>query len=315
MKIIKKILLGLFILISLLAVYIQFAPPKTYDIKVPEVTISKDSTVLAKGEYLIYGPAHCFGCHSRKEDSTAMENGAKVVLAGGKYFPTPLGNIYIPNITPDKETGIGNLTNDQISRAMRYSINHHGNVMIPAMPFTNMSEEDVSAIISYLKVQSPVKNKVPKTKYTFLGKALTQFLLKPYNKSNEIPKSVKRGNTVAYGEYLVNSVANCRGCHTTFSMKKMDFEGVPLSGGTEMVEKIYKYKTPNLTPDPETGHIVNWSEEQFIARFKLGKTYPDSPMPWDAFSKMSEDDLGAIYKYLQTIKPCKNKVEPIITKL
>ncbi|MFK7770509.1 MAG: hypothetical protein AB8F94_00165 [Saprospiraceae bacterium] len=168
---------------------------------------------------------------------------------------------------------------------MRYSINHQGNVMVPAMPFTNMSEEDVSAIISFLRVQSPIKNKVPKTKYTFLGKALTHFLLRPYNQSNEIPKSVKRGNTVAYGEYLMNSVANCKGCHTTFNIMKMDYEGVPLSGGTETVEKINKYKTPNLTPDPETGHMVNWTEEQFIARFKLGKTLPDSPMPWDAFLK------------------------------
>lgn len=103
------------IVITLLATYIQFSPPKIYDIEVPEVTISTDSTIIARGEYLIYGPAHCFGCHSRKEDSIAMENGEKVVLAGGKYFPTPLGKIYNPNITPDNETGIGNLTDYQIS--------------------------------------------------------------------------------------------------------------------------------------------------------------------------------------------------------
>lgn len=312
MKWIKRVLLFILFLVVVFVVFVQFAPPKTYNIELPEVTISSDSATIARGEYLIFGPAHCYGCHSMEKDSVAIRNAEKVALGGGKYFDTPLGKIYIPNITPD-ETGIKNISDGQIARAMRYAVNHNNNVMIPAMPFTHMSEVDVNAIISYLRAQKPVHNEVPKTNYTFMGKALTRFMLRPYKKTAEIPLNVEPGLTVEYGKYLALSVANCKGCHTTFNMQKMEFDGDLLAGGGLMDEGgEYVFFPPNLTPHPESGHISKWSEEQFITRFKSGPAFKGTPMPWDAFGKMSEVDLKAIYRYLQTLDPVDNNPGPLV---
>jgi mono/diheme cytochrome c family protein len=308
MKVFLKVLLAFIGLFLLLGAYIQFAPPKNFNhIAYPEVHVSMDSANLARGEYLVNGPAHCSGCHRMKQDSAEVVPGEKMPMAGGNHFDTPLGKLFIPNITPDPETGIGNLTDGEIARALRYAVSRDGRALIPAMPFTHISEEDMGAIISYLRAQDPVKNVVPKTNFTFFGKALQKFMLKPFKETKPIPKSVDPGPTLAYGAYLTNNLANCEGCHTTFNMFKMEFDGVPFSGGTE----LEGYRTPNLTPDPKTGHIVNWTEEQFVSRFRAGPVYLDSPMPWESFSKMPEEDLRAMYKYLQTIEACENPVGPI----
>ena len=61
--------------------------------------------------------------------------------------------------------------------------------------------------------------------------------------------------------------------------------------------------SPNLTPDPITGRISNWTQDFFIKRFKMGRVISGSPMPWGAFSRMDEKDLAALYKYFATLKP------------
>lgn len=127
-----------------------------------------------------------------------------------------------------------------------------------------------------------------------------------------IPKKIEVSSSLEYGSYLVNNVANCAGCHTTFNMAKMEFDGVRLSGGGEMVEKEHIFRAPNLTPDPKTGHIIHWSEDQFVMRFKAGSVYADSPMPWTEFMRMSEDDLRSIYRYLKSIEPYENDTSPVV---
>jgi hypothetical protein len=184
--------------------------------------------------------------------------------------------------------------------------------MVPVMPFTHMAESDVNAIISFLRAQKPIENVVPKTEYTFLGKALTRFMLKPFKKTEEIVKEVVPEVSIKYGEYLANSVANCKGCHTTFSMQSMSFDGPLMAGGGSMGEGEYIFTPPNLTPHPDAGHIANWSEEQFVKRFKAGSVFAKSPMPWEAFAKMSENDLKSIFLYLKTLEPSDNNPGPII---
>ena len=316
MKIIRRILLALLLIVALVASYIQFYPAPTYDIAIPEVSISTDSAVIARGEYLIYGPAHCAGCHCSEEDAEAVLSGKIVPLVGGKYFDVPnFGKFNMSNITPDLETGIGNLSNGEIARAMRYGVNHHGLAMIPVMPYTYMSESDISAIISYLRVQEPIHNEVPQSSFVLIGKMIQKFMLRPKKASREIKKQVEVGPTVEYGEYIVRSVANCEGCHTTFDMMTFDYDGVPLSGGMEEIGEKYIFKAPNLTPDPKTGHIYDWSEEQFVTRFKGGMVYEKSPMPWPFFSKMPEVEIIAMYRYLKSIPSCENETGPSVKLL
>ena len=107
---------------------------------------------------------------------------------------------------------------------------------------------------------------------------------------------------------MANSVANCYGCHTNRDLKTGAAIGKPFAGGLEMEEKGKTWYPPNLTPDPSTGHITAWTEEQFVARFKYAVA-TDSPMPWATFSRISESDLRAMYRYLKTVPPVVQKTK------
>jgi hypothetical protein len=69
---------------------------------------------------------------------------------------------------------------------------------------------------------------------------------------------------------------------------------------------------PNLTPDPTTGHISSWTEDMFVARFKGGRVVKGSIMPWDAFQRMTENDVRSIYRFLKSLPPVKHHVGPTV---
>ena len=313
-KLIGKIFLSLIGLFLLFGLYIQFGFNVTYDRPYPDVQLSTDPVVIARGEYLVRGPAHCEGCHSHPDDQDALKAGRKVPLKGGKTFDTPLGMIYPKNLTPDLETGIGQKTDGELARLLRYAVDSKGHSIIPFfMPFSNMNDQDLSAVISYMRNQEPVHNKVPETSYSFMGKVMKRLLIRPSEPDPLIDRNVQPDSTAAYGRYLAYSVANCVGCHTKFSIQKMDFDGPHFAGGMEADEGgEYVFLTPNLTPDPNTGHITNWSETQFVERFKAGRVFEESPMAWEYFSNMTELDLKAIYRFLQSLDPVENKLEYIV---
>jgi mono/diheme cytochrome c family protein len=218
-------------------------------------------------------------------------------LSGGVAFELPVGKIYSKNITPDKETGIGRYSDGEIARALRYGVHPNGTAVFDFMPFHNTSDEDLTAIISYLRAQKPVKNKVPDHELNALGKTVNAFMVKPVGPTGEPPKTVIPDTTATYGKYLALSVAECSGCHTKRNLAG-EFIGEPFAGGNE----IDGFITPNLTPD-SSGKIFNWSKELFIERFRMGKLIPKSPMPWNSFKRMTDDELTAIYHYLKTLKP------------
>jgi mono/diheme cytochrome c family protein len=140
-----------------------------------------------------------------------------------------------------------------------------------------------------------------------VGKLIKAFLIKPAGPTAPPPVAVKEDTTAAYGRHMVMAIANCNECHT-----KRDgignYVGEPLAGGTVFEEKGKpSLISPNLTPDP-TGRIYNWSLENFIQRFRMGKLIPYSHMPWESFGRMSDTELKAIYNYLKTLKPVKTEV-------
>lgn len=316
MKRFKKILkwtgIVLFVIISGLLVTIFARQNRQFEAPLPAITASTDSAVIERGKYLVFGPAHCAFCHVGNEEIPKIKNGEIVPLAGGHEFKLPIGTIVTPNLTPDPETGLTKLSDAQIARALRYGVDHNNNAMIEFMPFQNASDEDLTAIISYLRSMPPVKREIPKKEYNFLGKAVNAFLLKPVGPTVIPPRSVKQDSSAAYGQYLVASIANCRGCHTPRDMMTGAYTGPDFSGGFQFESETgngESFIPPNLTPDKETGHIAEWSEEMFINRFRRGRSYEGSPMPWESFGKMSDSDLKAIYRYLKSIKPIKNKVQ------
>lgn len=302
-------------LIVILAITVACRQNLKYEASYPDIRASTDSSVLARGRYLAFGPAHCADCHGAPESRELMMKGEEVPLSGGMPFKLPIATIYVKNITPDMETGIGKLTDKEIARLLRYGVRPDGTAMLDFMPFHNVTDEDLTAIISFLRSQQPVKHKIPENTTTVVGKVVKAFLIKPVGPDGEIPKSIPRDTTAAYGKYLAHNIANCVGCHTNRDMMTGAMISEPFSGGLKMESAVdpenYSILTPNLTPD-STGRLFGWSQEQFIKRFRQGRIIPHSPMPWPSFSRMSDDELKALYSYLQTVKPVKNEIKQVV---
>ncbi|TDH25217.1 c-type cytochrome [Segetibacter sp. 3557_3] len=304
---------GILILISGITFALQF---KTYEAPYPDIKASKDPVVIARGKYLALGPAHCADCHAPENKQALVAAGQDVSLSGGRVFKFPPGELYAPNITPDAETGIGKLSDAELARALRYGVDRHNKALFPLMPFQNLSDEDLTAIISYIRSAPAEKNVVPEKKLNALGYVVNAFLIKPVAPTATPLKSVKPDTTAAYGEYLANNIANCKGCHTNRDLKTGEFTGEPFAGGL-VIESVkdplhYSLVTPNITPDPETGRMSGWTQEQFLNRFRMGKLNEHSVMAWGPFSRMQDNDLKAIYKFLQTVKPVKKNTGPVL---
>jgi len=316
-KILKRTAIVLVLLIVALFAFVQFTWDKKFDAPYPEITASTDSAVIARGKYLAIGPAHCIHCHVPMDKIKEVEEGKVMPFSGGWELSIPPGTFRAPNITPDMETGIGRMTDQEIARTLRYSVSKQHRLVFPFMPFQELSDEDLVAIISFLRSQQPVKNKVEPSEYSFLGKALMAFgIITPEGPKTTPPKSVQIDSTIAYGSYLANRVANCNGCHTERDFKTGAYIGAPFAGGTYFMPDAftegYSFVTPNLTPDKETGIMASWDESTFINRMRAGKVHKGSPMSWTMFARMDDLELKAIYRYLQSLDPVKNKIEKIV---
>ena len=303
MKRFKRILkwtgIILFAIVVLFSVTTAFRQQLTYTAPYPAIKASADTAVINRGRHLVYSSAHCIDCHYKGNADSLIRLGQDVPLTGGVEFDLPVGKIYSRNITPDAETGIGKFTDAEIARALRYGVHPDGTAVFDFMPFHNTSDEDLTAIISYLRSRPAIHNKVPKHDLNLLGNLVKAWMVKPVGPAGEVPKTIPRDTTVLYGKYLAMSVAECNGCHTKRDISGA-FTGEPFAGGND----FDGFVSPNLTPD-STGRIFGWSKQNFINRFRLGKLQPKSPMPWNSFARMTDDELAAIYNFLHTVKPVK----------
>lgn len=311
-------ILGIAVVVVLAAVgvYVAMTWDRVHDAPMPAVHVSRDPAVLARGEYLVYGPAHCVECHGPSEDSLLkLSEGEKVPLAGGLKIPLgPIGVIYAANLTPDAETGIGRYSDAQIARMMRWSVRPNGRTTLePLMPFGDMSQDDLDAIISYLRSQKPVRNPVPENEWTLMGKVVKSLAptFKPRTAIHPAAVAPAQAVTKERGEYLARFVTNCAGCHTPRDQMTFTATGPEFSGGMEMEPMPFPgadmstwFRTPNLTPQKGSALMKFPDRETFIARFQRGgRQHAGSVMPWEAFARMTTEDLGAVYEYLHSLPP------------
>jgi hypothetical protein len=314
----RKVLLiiGIIILIIVAggAVFVSTRQHLTFDAPYPEVTASSDSAVIERGRYIVRDLAPCAACHADPAQRQAFASGAEVPLSGGFVFDIPPGKFYTRNLTPDAETGLGNVPDSAIARALRHGVGHDGRALLPFMEVQGLSDDDLTAIVSYLRSQPAVRNPVPAHHYTLLGKVVRATVLaKPVGPATTPPVHSPREASVETGRYLTESVSLCWSCHTERSQVTGALTG-PRYGGTtgftEADDPGHTWSPPNITSDPETGRLGKMTEDQFVARFRQGRLLPGSPMPWQAFSRMADEDLRAIYRYLKTVPPVKNDVGP-----
>src|SRR5688500_13872818 len=143
------LLLGAALRALLLAIELRW--DRTFDVPQPTLRASADSTAIVRGRYLAYGPAHCASCHVSPADRPAPLARGEPPRAGGMPFALPVGTWYVPDLTPDSATGIGRLTDGQFARVLRHNVRADGRSLLPAMEFQNLADEDVVALLSFLR--------------------------------------------------------------------------------------------------------------------------------------------------------------------
>jgi len=312
----KKILvwIGAFVGIVVVgfAIFVAARQHLKFDAPLPPVTASTDTAVLARGTYLVRHLVACTDCHGDPARRAEGAEGKEIPLSGGHLWDIPPGKIYARNITPDSATGIGGASDGAIARALRYGVGIDGRALLPFMEFQGLSDEDLAAIVSYLRRQAPVHHAVPMHRYTLLGKVVKATVLANPVGPKETPLKVSpRGASVENGRYLVEYVSNCWACHTQRDMKTGALTGPRFGGATGFDAGTEgSWSPPNITSDPETGRLGQLTEDGFVARFQAGRAIPNSPMPWPNFAGMHEDDLRAIYRYLKTVPAVKRDVGP-----
>lgn len=264
---------------------------------------------LARGKYLVEGVNGCFGCHT---DADWSKPGAPPTAgregSGHVWSDQDLPWLVAPNITPDKETGAGNWSDDALARAIREGIGHDGRTLFPLMPYPNyrsMSDEDLASIIVYLRSAPPVKNQLPTTKMPFPLNYLMNNMPQPVTAS--VPPS-DQSNQVARGEYLVKMSA-CADCHTP-QEKGQPIPGMDFAGGFLLHEPKGDVVSANITP--AASGIGYYNEATFIQAMRTGKVGARPlhySMPFYFFGKMTDDDLKAMFAYLKTLKPIKHQLD------
>jgi mono/diheme cytochrome c family protein len=283
---------------------------RTFDAPLPAIAASTDSAVIARGRYLAMGPARCAECHTAPA-AAHDSSGAVPALLGGREFTLPIAVIRVPNITPHPTMGIGGLSDGQIARILRSGVRHDGRVLIPFMEYEHLSDQDIQALISFLRAQPPVAHQVQPHTYNVLGKMILAYVMKPPAPSSAPATSPAESVSVERGRYLAEAVATCAGCHTKRSHTDGSFHGPRYAGGSEFEsnDPTMVFVSPNITPSG-TGVINRFSEDQFVARFRQGPLLPGTPMPWRQFGNMTESDIRSLYRFLKTLAPVENDPGP-----
>lgn len=266
--------------------------------------------LMARGKYM-FGAAGGCGCHTEPKGQ---------LNAGGRKYDGPFGTVYSTNITPDRQTGIGAWTDDQIITAIRLGRRPNGERIIPVHPFTifnGMAEEDLRALVAYLRSVPPVNRQntpkritVPLFESVFLPAWLAAFAPK------ETPPPTAPTGGLARGEYLVRAVSHCGECHTPRGVTQATDNSRFLAGNPKGPDGD---EVPNITPDKDTG-IGDWSEEQ-IAEFLGGGAKPNKDKAGGlmaeviqgtsaGFKDLTKSDRLAITQYLKAIPAVKHKLGP-----
>lgn len=283
----------------------------------PEVTASADPAVIERGRYLVTGPGHCSSCHAGTADRAHPERLTQdAPLSGGFEFAMgPIATVWAANLTSDEATGIGRFTDRELARAIRHGVLPDGRLSIfMAVSASKPSDDDLVAIISYLRSLPPVDRAVKPAEAGLLLKVMMPFVAFGPS-AKPAPSHVPAGAepTVERGSYLANSVALCVGCHSHYDTDT--FQPVePLAGGgvpdpSHGSDTDKEFCAPNLTSD-RTGVTGQLDEDAFVARMRRGRVYASSIMPWENFAWTDEADLRSVYRYLKSLPPVANDVGP-----
>ena len=253
---------------------------------------------LNRGEYLARA-GDCIACHT-------TPNGRQ--FAGGRAMATPFGNLYVPNITPDDETGIGQWTADEFYTMLHTGVSRSGALMYPAMPFasyTKVTREDSDAIYAYLMSVPPVKqqNRPHELRFPFNKRELLVGWRALYFKEGEYVPDPGKSAQWNRGAYLVEGLGHCAMCHTAINALGGSSESKAFEGGMIPNQNWY---APSLTSNREAG-LGHWSEKDIADLLQVGVANrvtvygPMAEVVYNSLQYLSDEDVAAMAVYLKTL--------------
>ncbi|KQS27793.1 c-type cytochrome [Dyadobacter sp. Leaf189] len=313
LKITGKILAGLVIVVVAAMIYVKAALPDTGP--APDLKVELTPARIERGKYLANHVTVCMDCHSTRDWSRYAGPLSGGLGGGGEAFTQEMGfpgKFFAPNITPYT---LASWTDGEIFRAVTTGVNKDGKALFPVMGyhrFGQLDQEDIYSVIAYIRGLAPIKNDVPESEPDFP----VNFLINTMPQKAAFTKRPAETDQVAYGKYLITATG-CVDCHSK-TEKGSVVPGTEFGGGMEFSSPNGVVRSPNITMHKETG-IGNWTREAFVARFKAfadsnyvaPKVAPgdlNSPMPWTMYGGMKEQDLSAIFAYLNTVKPIEHQV-------
>jgi mono/diheme cytochrome c family protein len=254
--------------------------------------------VVQRGQYLATA-ADCAACHTAP--------GGKL-FAGGVVLQTPFGTLVGPNITPDREAGIGAWTDDEFVAALHEGRGRGGTRLYPAMPYpayTKITREDALAIRAYLQTIDPAPDKIEPNQLPFPFNIRSTMIV--WNAINftagGISPAPSKSAQWNRGRYLVDALGHCGTCHTPKNFMGADKDSAYLEGGL-----LQGWYAPNITADRRKG-AGSWPVEDIVTYLQAGAN-PEAVATGamgeeivHSSSHMTDDDLQAIAVYLKSLVP------------
>ncbi|MSP82123.1 MAG: diheme cytochrome C-type [Alphaproteobacteria bacterium] len=262
---------------------------------------------VERGQYLFQVSGGC-SCHTDVKNQGAL-------MAGGRALATPFGTFYSPNVTPDRDTGLGTWAQDDFVRAMRDGEAPDGRHLFPAFPFasfTGMTDPDLADLWAYLRTIPAIAapNRDHELDAPFGWRFLLPLWTSLYLEQGPLIDDPERSASWNRGRYLVEALAHCGECHTPRDLLGGMDRDRWLAGTADGPEGG---SVPNITPDPETG-IGAWSDDA-IRRVLRSGMLPDGDFvggamaeAGESFRHLTDADLDAIVTYLRGVPAIVNQV-------
>jgi mono/diheme cytochrome c family protein len=255
---------------------------------------------VERGSYLMNTIMTCANCHSPKGPPAAT---AGKDYSGGLSWDEPPFKVTAPNITTDKETGIGDWTDAQIKTMILTGRKPKGVQEAEVMPtkfYPILTSGDLDSVVAYLRTLKPIKNKVPDPIYKI---ALPHHVFPGAEKSYaqaDLNDKLKRG-------FYLATIGHCMECHTPFGASGgQDFANSLGKGGREFPGPWGVSKSRNITSHKTAG-IGDWTDAEIKTAITQGKrkdsTPLKGPMGYQYYAKMTDADLDAVIAYLRTVPP------------
>lgn len=290
--------LALLLVVAMIAILWLVMANRNPDLDQPSIPPADPAAQLVQGEYLAR-VGNCMSCHTARGGES---------YAGGRAVPTPFGNIYTSNLTPDAETGIGKWSNADFWRAMHDGKSKDGSLLYPAFPYTNytkVTRADSDAIFAYLQTVPTVQqeNRKPELRFPYDNRALLYAWRALYFRPGQYVNDDKQSVEWNRGAYLAQGLGHCSACHSPRDSLGGTNLSAELGGGMIPVLNWY---APPLNGDKENG-LGNWETEHLAAFMKTGvapmrsASGPMAEVVAGSLQHMKNDDINAMAAYLKSL--------------